>query len=158
MGISDLRDGLPAENLHVTVCFVGAIEEERVSAVRAVAAGVRGMRATLHFDAFDYWDSSKILCATARENGDAPVAGFAARLGEALIAAGFTPDIKPFRAHLTLGRKVRAELAAGIEWPLALPENFVLRADRFALMDSRRNDGGSVYSVVDSWPLYGAEA
>jgi 2'-5' RNA ligase len=146
-----------ADNLHVTLCFVGAVEEERVGALRAVAAGVRGERATLSFDAFDYWDSSKILCATAPENGDAPVAGFARRLGEALLAAGFTPDIKPFRAHFTLGRKVRAELAAGIAWPAAWPENFVLRADRFALMDSRRNDAGSVYSVVESWPLYGTE-
>jgi len=146
-----------AENLHVTLCFVGAVEEERAGALRTVAAEVRGACATLNFDAFDYWDSSKVLCATAQESGDAPVAGFARRLGEALIAAGFAPDIKPFRAHFTLGRKVHAELAAGIEWPVAWAERLVLRADRFALMDSRRNDAGSVYSVVDSWPLYETE-
>ena len=144
-----------AENLHVTLCFVGAVEEERVEALRAAASAVRGAPATLSFDALEYWDSSKVLCATATEGDDAPVAAFARRLGEALVAAGFTPDIKPFRAHFTLGRKVHAELAAGVEWPRRLSETLVLRADRFALMDSRRNEAGSVYSVVESWPLYG---
>ncbi len=143
-----------AENLHVTLCFVGAVEDERVEALRAAASVVRGAPAILNFDALEYWDSSKILCATARESGEAPVAGFARRLGEVLVAAGFTPDIKPFRAHFTLGRKVRAELATGVEWPLRLAETLVLSADRFALMDSRRNEAGSVYSVVESWPLY----
>jgi 2'-5' RNA ligase len=149
---------VPAENLHVTLCFVGAVEEERAGALRAVAAQVRGACASLNFSAFEYWDSPKILCATAQESDVAPVAGFARRLGEALIAAGFAPDIKPFRAHFTLGRKVRAELAAGTAWPLTWAESLVLRVDRFALMDSRRDDAGSVYSVVDSWPLYETEA
>ncbi|MEJ0085335.1 MAG: RNA 2',3'-cyclic phosphodiesterase [Pseudomonadota bacterium] len=145
---------VPAQNLHATLCFVGAVESERLDALRAVAATLRGDRATLTFDALEIWDKPKILCATAGIGGGAqPAAELAQHLGEAIIAAGFSPDIKPFRPHFTLGRKVRSELAAGLEWPRPLAMPLVMRADRFALMESRRTEAGSLYSVVDTWPL-----
>jgi 2'-5' RNA ligase len=147
---------VPAENLHVTLCFVGAVEEEKLAALRAVAADVRGARATLHFDTLEIWDQPKILCATAA-GGEvaAPAEKLARELGEALVSAGFSPDIKSFRAHLTLGRKVNALLAAeaGVIFPQSLDESLLLRAERFALMSSRREGERSIYSVVDSWLL-----
>lgn len=145
---------VPAQNLHATLCFVGALESEKLDALRAVAASVRGARATLTFDALEVWEKPKILCATAGIGGDAQHAvALAQDLGEALIAASFSPDIKPFRPHFTLGRKVRSELAADVEWPRPIASPLVMRADRFALLESRRTDAGSLYSVVDSWVL-----
>jgi RNA 2',3'-cyclic 3'-phosphodiesterase len=149
-----LAQPVPAQNLHATLCFVGAVESERLDTLRAVAATIRGARATLTFNALEVWEKPKILCATAGIGGDARHAvELAHNLGNALIAAGFSPDIKPFRPHFTLGRKVRSELAAGLEWPLPLTTPVVMRADRFALMESRRTEAGSLYSVVDSWVL-----
>jgi len=145
---------VPAHNLHATLCFVGAIESERLDALRDAAKNIRGGRATLTFDSLEVWEQPKILCAIAGIGGEAqPAAELAQHLGDAIIAAGFSPDIKPFRPHFTLGRKVRSELAAGPEWPRPLAAPVVMRADRFALMESRRTEGGSLYSVVDSWPL-----
>jgi 2'-5' RNA ligase len=149
-----LAQPVPADNLHATLCFVGAVESERVDALCAVAATIRGARATLTFDALEIWEKPKILCATAGIGGDAQHAvELAHTLGETLIAAGFSPDIKPFRPHFTLGRKVHGELAAGLEWPRRLESPLVMRADRFALMESRRTAAGSLYSVVNSWAL-----
>jgi len=149
-----LAQPVPAENLHATLCFVGVVESEKLDALRAVAATIRGARATLTFDALEVWEKPKILCATAGIGGDARHAvDLAQSLGDAIIAAGFSPDIKPFRPHFTLGRKVRGELAAGLEWPRPLASPLVMRADRFALMESRRTEAGSLYSVVDSWVL-----
>jgi len=70
------------------------------------------------------------------------------------VAAGFAPDIKPFRAHLTLARKIAPTTAATAPLPLPLVPPTVLRAENFLLMSSRREDGVSIYSAVDSWPLY----
>ena len=142
-----------AENLHATLCFIGAIEAARLDALRAAAATLRGRPVRLFFDALEYWETSKILCATAsRDSSSASELSIA--LGEAAVAAGFSPDIKPFRAHLTLARKISAAQAATVPWPLPLEPATVMRADKFVLMESRRNDAGSVYSAVDSWPLY----
>jgi 2'-5' RNA ligase len=143
----------PAENLHSTLCFIGSIEEERLDALRAAAASLRGRPAKLRFDALEYWETPKILCATSsRDSSEANELAIA--LGEAAVAAGFSPDIKPFRAHLTLARKISAAQAATVPWPLPLLPPMVLRAEKFSLMSSRREGAISIYSAVDSWPLY----
>ena len=142
---------LVAANVHATLCFIGAVAEERLEALRAAASQVRARPVTIDFDALDYWEKPEIICAIARESDSAR--DLSAAVADAALAAGFTPDIKPFRAHLTLARKVRRRVARNSEWPRALaPMN--VRCDRFVLMESRRGDAGSAYSVVDSWPLY----
>jgi len=145
--------GSPPENLHATLCFVGAVENGRLDALRAAAASLRGRPVRLVFDTLEHWETPKILCATSsRDSSSAGELSIA--LGEAVVAAGFSPDIKPFRAHLTLARKFSAARAASVPWPLPLTPPIVLRADKFVLMESRRNEAGSVYSALDSWPLY----
>jgi 2'-5' RNA ligase len=146
---------VPAQNVHATLCFIGAIESEKLDALRAAAASVRGRRTTLRFESLECWETPKILCATAPLTGAAQSANELARLlGEAAIAAGFAPDIKPFRPHLTLGRKVGAAAAAKFAGPRPLATPLVMHCDEFVLMQSQRNELGSVYSTVDSWPLY----
>ena len=108
----------------------------------------------MHFDSLEYWRKPGVICATAADiAAAAPARVLAERLAEATIAAGFTPDIKPFRAHLTLARKVQAARAAECEWPRALAPSLTVHCDRFVLMQSRRGETGSIYSVVNSWPL-----
>jgi 2'-5' RNA ligase len=147
---------VPAENLHATLCFMGAIPTEKLERLRAVAAAVRGRRAALLFEAFEHWERPKIVCATARESEAAmPARELALVLGSAAVEAGFAPDIKPFRAHLTLARKVRVASAKTIEWPRPISPPLLVLCERFVLMQSQRGEQGSIYSVVDSWPLYG---
>ena len=141
-----------ASNLHATLCFIGAVPPEKVTDLLEAAARVRGSRATLDFDALEHWPQPKVLCATARDTAAAHL--LAQQLAIATAAAGLAPDLKPFRAHLTLARKVSAQRAAECEWPRELTPRLQLHCDRFLLMQSQRDEAGSIYSVVDSWPLY----
>jgi 2'-5' RNA ligase len=141
---------LAGSNIHATLCFVGAVAEERLEALRAAASQVRARPVTLDFDALDYWEKPEIVCAIATESDSAR--DLSAAVADAAVAAGFTPDLKPFRAHLTLARKVRRRVARNSGWPRALATMHV-RCDRFVLMESRRGDVGSTYSAVDSWLL-----
>ena len=140
----------PAINLHATLCFVGAVAEEKLAALCEVASLVRGRRVTFDFNALEVWEKPQILCATAPDSEAAR--DLSATVMDAICAAGFTPDRKPFRAHLTLARKVRRDAARNFGWPRALATMSV-HCDRFVLMESRRSDAGSAYSVVDSWAL-----
>jgi 2'-5' RNA ligase len=149
---------VPAENLHATLCFIGAVAEERLPSLKEVAAGIRGQQSTLNFDAFEYWEKPKIICATANdESASLPARRLAEEIAAALIDTGFSPDFKPFRAHLTLARKVLAVNAAKCEWPRALASPVRVHCDRFVLMRSDHGESRSIYSVVESWPLYGNE-
>jgi len=143
------------ENFHATLCFIGAVAPERIAPLKEVAAGIRGKSATLCFDALEHWSKPGVLCATASDDSQSgPLRALAQQLATGSTAAGFSPDFKPFRAHVTLARKVQRAAAAACEWPHPLAPPFVVDCDRFALMESRRGESGSIYSVVESWPLY----
>jgi 2'-5' RNA ligase len=145
---------VPSGNLHATLCFVGAVAPERLDALRAAAASLRATRGELFFDALEYWDKAHALVVSMPGRESREALALADALRGAAVAAGFSPDAKPFRAHLTLGRKIPHSEARKFAWPREFSPGFVVPFDRFVLMESRRGEHGSIYSVVESWPLY----
>ena len=75
----------------------------------------------------------------------------AAALRDATAAAGFRPDLKPFRAHVTVARKVARFATAPVLRPV------VWRFAAFALLESRTEESGAVYSVIESYSLVETE-
>jgi 2'-5' RNA ligase len=147
---------VPAENLHATLCFIGAVPAGDLARLVAVAAAAAqcARPAILRFDTLEFWHKPRVLCATAGENAAAaPAHALAENLMSAAVEAGFAPDVKPFRPHLTLARKISSAHAARCDWPQSLTPPLLMRCSRFVLMESRRGEFGSVYSVVNSWPL-----
>jgi RNA 2',3'-cyclic 3'-phosphodiesterase len=75
------------------------------------------------------------------------VLSLARGLQDRLAASGFASDLKPFRPHVTVVRKVvRPAPAATMQpvlWPFA----------ELALVESRTLREGALYSVVGSYPL-----
>lgn len=145
---------VPPENVHATLCFIGACPEERLDALLAVGGSVRGAPATLQFNSYEYWTKARVLCATAAEDARGAANALAREIGDRATAAGFTPDVKPFRPHLTLARKADPSLVAALDWPQPIEPGLVVRCEKFVLMRSDRGERGSIYSVVKSWPLY----
>jgi RNA 2',3'-cyclic 3'-phosphodiesterase len=145
---------VPLENLHVTLVFLGAVADERLTELGRVGATVaenfqRDRPLTIRFDRLVHWARARVLCVTARAQPE-PVLALATALTTSVGAAGFAPDLKPFRAHVTIARKVPERVQppslTALEWQF----------DGFALVDSRTEATGPVYSVVESWPLVNA--
>jgi 2'-5' RNA ligase len=146
---------VPAQNIHATLCFIGAVAPGHLEKLKCVAAAQHARDFSLCFDSFEYWEKPRVLCATGGASAiPAALLELADALGRSARAAGFHPDIKPFRPHLTLARKISPARAARCEWPQSLVPPLLVHCDRFVLMESRRGESGSAYSVVDSWPLY----
>jgi RNA 2',3'-cyclic 3'-phosphodiesterase len=151
---------IPVHNLHVTLAFLGDVARERVPQLDLVARAVAGAQPpglrSLCFMELAHWLRPQILCAPAATQAPhgadfAAVAALAAALKDALARAGFLPDLKPFHAHVTVARKVaRAPQSAALP-PVAW------RCDACALVASRTDAGGSVYSVLESYPLVSVE-
>jgi 2'-5' RNA ligase len=149
--LADLRGRpVPIENHHLTLAFLGSVPEEQVAKVRAIGGKVArampaGSRIDVELDRLEHWRKPELVVAEAESP---PAAEALARvLKEALTSAGFAPDLKPFRAHVTLARKVsRASPGLRMDsvcWSFAA----------LALIESRTHPSGSLYSVVESWPL-----
>ena len=142
---------VPRENLHLTLAFVGSVPDSSLPALQEIAHAVSGTgsRVELSFDAIEYWRRSEILCAAAN-HAPSEAAAFAEALKQALLSGRFAPDLKPFRAHVTLARQVKRRPAertlARVTWSFS----------DFALIDSRSSPAGSIYSRLASWPLYSA--
>jgi 2'-5' RNA ligase len=146
---------VPAHNLHATLLFLGPVDESRVPEVQAIGARGVGLlndssAPGLVFDLIEHWKKPRVLVATT-----SAASGPGFMLANALVevlrremtGAGFMPDLKPFRAHVTVARKVaRVSQALQMEevrWPvtgLALVESVVLAE-------------GPRYDLIDSWAL-----
>ncbi len=143
---------VPEANYHITLAFIGAVPEGRVAELGAVVRAVTGAGTgagpiEVPLQELAYWPGSRVLCAVP----PAPLAGLAGGVGrllEALAAAAFAPDLKPFRPHVTVAHKVM--------WPSAsAPLHPVLwRFNEFSLIESRTLEAGPVYSVVETYPLF----
>jgi 2'-5' RNA ligase len=101
----------------------------------------------LRFDAVEFWRRPEVLCLVAREVPP-PLADLVAQLRAALAAQGFEPETRPFRAHVTLARKVTQPVATApfdpLDWPVV----------EFALVESITDRSGSIYTPLASWRLH----
>lgn len=134
------------EQWHVTLEFLGSVPEERLTAVRESAAAVRAAPFEILFDVVEYWRRPQVLCLAATQVPPA-LAGLVLQLRAGLAAQGLEPEQRPFRAHLTLARKVTRPGPVGpceaLRWPAA----------EFVLVESVTERAGSRYRPLDRWPL-----
>jgi 2'-5' RNA ligase len=153
---------VPGSNLHVTLAFLGSVPEPRLADLsdlaQRTAATFPGDAAPLGIvlQGFEYWAKPQVLAVPERGAPAqlAPTSGalqLASTLTTTSVAAGFSPDLKPFRAHVTVARKVASAPHLGemreVRW----------RFDSFVLLESRTLTAGPVYSVVGSYLLGSAE-
>jgi len=131
---------------HVTLEFLGPVPASRVAAAREAAAQVRAARCEILFDAVEYWRRPEVLCLVARALPPA-LDDLVRQLRAALATRGFEPESRPFRAHLTLARKVSHPVTPVQFEPLRWP------AADFSLVESVTDRSGSVYTPLSAWNL-----
>jgi 2'-5' RNA ligase len=136
------------DQLHLTLEFIGAVPAVRLQAVRDAAAAVRGEPIELDLNRAEYWRRPRVLCLVARELPPA-LAALVHSLRTELASRGFEPECRPYRAHLTLARKV------GQPPGLAAVDPVHWQATDFALVESVTERAGSIYRPLGAWSLKG---
>jgi 2'-5' RNA ligase len=133
-----------ADNLHLTLAFLGDTDADR----RACCERVAG---TVPFTPFELvltdvqWQRRRGIVWMAAHEIPAGLRELVSALNEALAGCGFAPESRPFRAHVTLARKVRRGRPVKsdpIRWWI----------DRFWLVSSQLQAGGSRYTLERCWP------
>jgi 2'-5' RNA ligase len=148
---------IPAHNLHATLVFLGSIAESRipqlVTAAAQAASNVRaqhGATAELVFDRIECWEKSSVLVAATSQvsgAGHALAGALVDSLHQETSRVGFAADLKPFRAHITLARKLGRPARSLSMHPVSW------QVTGFALVESRTEPEGAVYGVLRTFSL-----
>jgi 2'-5' RNA ligase len=150
------------ESLHLTLRFLGSTPETRIpsltSVIDTVAAdatpfevGVTGA------GAFPTVARPRVLWLGVRDGAEA-IATLAAALAGPLAEAGWPPEERPFRVHLTLARADGVRAGAAVAARLIdEADAFDLRfpADRITLFESHSERGGARYRAIHETRLGG---
>jgi 2'-5' RNA ligase len=144
------------DGLHLTLRFLGPTLEDRVgptaAAVREAAERIASFDAVLGGGgAFPSLERPRALWLDVLEGGDA-LAAAASVLDAALVEAGWEPETRPLRAHLTLARSDGVSAGAAIAARLvALAADVRLTAaiDRIGLFESVTGGGPARYDPID---------
>ncbi len=136
---------VPAENIHLTLAFLGSLRPPQVEAVRRLAGGLEARAFHLRLERLGLWRRGGILWAGGAETPPA-LAALVAALRDGLGRLGFQVDRRPFRVHLTL---VRGARRAG-RWD-GPPLDWAV--EDFRLYASRLDGAGARYTELDRWPL-----
>jgi 2'-5' RNA ligase len=144
------------ENLHVTLAFLGAVDDERRVCYEQAAMSLAQTAFTLTLDRLGYWSRKQILwagCSVEPPELGALVSGLQANLSN----CGFEPDVRPFHVHVTLARHVHRDPLPGSErsrreHAVSLPP-LEWQVRELLLVESDTRPEGARYSVRHSWPL-----
>ncbi len=141
------------ENLHLTLRFLGDLgAEDAVRLGEVVARGAEGGTSVLAelggLGAFPHLDRPRVLWVGIAR-GEPELQGLAHRVNAAVDAAGFPPDDKPFRAHLTLGRVREGARGFDALRSFALPPRPpAAPLDRILVMKSDLHPTGARYTAL----------
>ena len=132
------------ENLHVTLAFLGSVDEARVDEVERAAGRVAARRYSLILDQPGYWKHNRIAWAGASVV-PLELESMVSELRSALTRSHIGFDSKGFVSHVTLLRDAREPKAMPVLEPIAWG------LDGFALVQSVTSPRGSRYEIRKSW-------
>jgi 2'-5' RNA ligase len=134
---------VPPDNLHVTLVFIGSVDEALEEKLIEAAETVNFAKISIRFDVLDYWHRPGIICLTGKPE-DSAAASLVDALNQIAAALAIRTDDRPYQAHVTLLRKAK-KLP-----PLAF-EPIVWQADAFCLVESCSMPAGVVYRELKTW-------
>jgi 2'-5' RNA ligase len=149
---------LAAADWHVTLCFLGAVEERLLAPLCAQAALIAAPPFTLRLVRLDYWHEARVIAALAAE---APAAAqqLASDLRALARSLGLAPDEKPLRPHVTLMRGAEPAAWRPNAAQRRAPLQLTLRATQFHLAESLTLSPAAIgavsgrYASLARWPL-----
>ena len=139
---------VPAQNLHLTLAFLGNIDQCVAGSVAEMVAEKNpGAAFSLTFDQVGYWSQPQVLWLGCKAT-EPLVISLAEQCRLIANRAGISVKGKRFEPHLTLARKPRQPPQS----PLLEPD-FTVEFDTLYLVESFLDKRGARYQVREAWAL-----
>jgi 2'-5' RNA ligase len=159
--LSLLRGGLPGarwidpENYHLTLRFIGDVDDDVAHEVASVLGRVRRSRFDLRLDGLSSFGGKKPRAVVAAVAPQPAVMELQAEHERLMQRVGLEPEGRKYTPHVTLAR-----LRDSSSWEVAeyLSARAAFRSQpfpvsRFVLFSSRASTGGGPYVVEAAYPL-----
>ncbi|HEU4853730.1 MAG TPA: RNA 2',3'-cyclic phosphodiesterase [Nitrosospira sp.] len=140
-----------AENIHLTLVFVGEVDASQVDALCQAADEIEGHGVKafdLVIERICVWKRKNIVYAEIGEIPQ-PLIDLVEALQSRLSLAGFSLEERPYKPHITLMRNASCKTLPDLAEPM------VWRAREWVLVKSHRTSDGSVYTPIGRWSLEG---
>ena len=137
---------MDADNLHITLYFLGNTTAGAQACVEQAAETVTGQPFELTLTEIGHWPRPQVVWLGPQEIPP-PLLDLYTGLVSAIRPCGFEPERRAFHPHVTLARKVRRLQQAPTVEPI------VWRVEDFCLVESRTTPAGVRYEVLRHWPL-----
>ncbi len=160
--LAGLRTGLPgarwvsADNMHVSLRFVGEVDEGVAEDLDAALSAVHGPAFDLSLAGVGCFQSGRrVRVVWASVDGSAALTHLHGKVESAVVRSGFGPEGRKFKPHVTLARlkntpvgKVSGFLEAGHGFSAG-----PVPVTRFTLYRSHLNRDGAQYEALADYPL-----
>jgi RNA 2',3'-cyclic 3'-phosphodiesterase len=153
-GISGAR-WIEAENYHLTLRFIGDIDDSTAREIDATLETIRRPPFTVTIEELGSFGGAKPRVLVARAKPAPPLVELQAQQERLMRRIGIAPEPRKFTPHVTLAR-LRAASCAGVAEYLSARGYFFSRrfeAKHFVLFSSRASIGGGPYVVEAAYPL-----
>ena len=137
---------VPSENFHITLVFLGNVQEQAIPELAAAAERLRLPGFALRIDRCGWWKQAKAAWL-APAYTPPPLLDLVEQISQLSRTAGLPVDKRDYSPHLTVARKLTRPLTAlsfePISWDVM----------DFCLVESVTHEQGARYQVTRSWPL-----
>lgn len=133
-------------NLHITLVFLGNVEQSVMERIRLETDGVRGGEFTLILDRHGWWKRPQVIWL-GTDTVPGSLEDLASRLNAVAAGHGLRVETRPYAPHLTLVRKAKRPLRGFAYTPI------YWEIRDFCLVQSVTHAAGAEYRVVQNWPL-----
>ena len=138
---------IPWENYHVTLVFLGNVQEQDIPGLLDSAGRLRISRFPLLIDRCGWWKRAQVAWL-APQTAPAPLLELVEQLNRLSISAGVSVDKRDYSPHLTVARKLSRPVTAStfdpVHWDVG----------EFCLVESVTHARGARYRVMKSWALF----
>jgi len=161
-GLQRRQQGLPGarwrplEALHITLRFVGEVDERRAEDLDAELATIGGGALTVTLNGVGaFGEGADIDAVWAGVEESQPLQRLAARCESAARRAGLPPDKRTWKPHVTLAYLRRTDPARVAAWLTGhnLLKSPPFRVTQFGLYSSWLGGSGSTYRLEATYPL-----
>ena len=161
MSLSLLRGGLPGarwidpENYHITLRFIGDIDDRLAHDVASLLDGVKRRSFEVRFGNLSSFGGRKPRAIIAAIQPNAPLIELQAEQERLLQRLGLEPEGRKFTPHVTLARLRDSSSRDVAEYLSTRGPLFgsAFTVSRFVLYSSRASVGGGPYVVEADYPL-----